>query len=63
MYGLLEIFLYLVILNTIGMFTSFMQKIIVYKTKDNVTIDIGSILLEASITFVGLFYIVTFSSE
>ena len=63
MYQILEYFLYLVILNTIGMFTSFMQKIIVFKTKDNVTLNVSIIFLEASITLVGALYIFTFSSD
>lgn len=41
MYNSLELFFYLMIVNTVGMFTSFMQKIIIFRTKDNVTLNTG----------------------
>lgn len=63
MYKILEYFMYLVILNTIGMFTSFIQKIIVYRTKDNVTLNVSLVVLEASITVVGGLFIFTFASD
>lgn len=41
LYVALEYFFLLMIVNTVGMFTSSMQKIIVYRTKDNVTLNFG----------------------
>jgi len=63
MYNSLELFFYLMVVNTVGMFTSFMQKIIVFRTKDNVTLNTGQILLELSITVMGLLYILTFTKS
>lgn len=63
MYGILDIFFTLIIINTVGMFTSFCQKIIVLKTKDNVTLNAGGILLEISVTLTGLLYIFLFTSD
>ena len=55
--------MYLMIINSIGMLTSCIQKIIVYRTKDNVTLNTGQIFLELSIAAVGLLYIVIFSND
>ena len=63
MYGVLEIFFLLIIINTVGMLTSFLQKIIVFRTKDNVTLNTGGIVLEISITFTGLLFIFLFTSD
>jgi hypothetical protein len=52
-----------VFLQTVGMFTSSCQKILVYRTKDNVTLSIGLILLELSIFAVGVLFIFAYSSE
>jgi len=63
MYEVLEVFFLLIIIYTIGMITSFMQKIIVYKTKDNVTLNTGVVILEISITLTGLLFIFLFTSD
>jgi len=45
------------------MFTSSCQKILVFRTKDNVTLSIGLILLELSIVATGLMFIFTYTSD
>jgi len=45
------------------MFTSSCQKILVFRTKDNVTLSVGLILLELSIVATGLMFIFTYTSD
>ena len=45
------------------MFASSCQKIIVYRTKDNVTLAWGQILLELSITATGFLFLFAYNSE
>ena len=40
-YEIITIFYFIMILNSIGMFTSLVQKLIVYRNKDNVTLNYG----------------------
>jgi hypothetical protein len=56
-------FYMLVLLLTVGMFTSTCQKILVFRTKDNVTLSVGLILLEMSIFAAGLLFIFSSTSE
>jgi hypothetical protein len=56
-------FYLIVILQTIGMFTSSCQKVLVYRTKDNVTLSYGQILLELSIFAIGLLFIFAYNAK
>ena len=53
----------LVALQTIGMFTSSCQKILVFRSKDNVTLSIGLISLELSIVTTGMLFIFSYTSD
>ena len=45
------------------MFTSSCQKILVFRSKDNVTVSIGVISLELSIVTTGLLFIFSYTSD
>lgn len=51
------------LLNTIGIFSSLVQKMTVFKVKDNAEINVGVTLLEASIIYIGIVYTSLYSSE
>jgi hypothetical protein len=53
----------LVVLQAIGMFTSSCQKILVFRTKDNVTLSVGLIILELSICASCLLFIFSYTSD
>jgi len=59
----INMFYMLVFLLTVGMFTSTCQKILVFRTKDNVTLPIGLILLELSIFASGILFIFSYTSD
>jgi len=59
----LQLFYLLIIFNTFGMATSVVQKMVIYRVKDNVTLNVSQIFLEASIATVGLLYIITYNSS
>jgi len=44
-------------INTLGMFTQVIQKLTIYRVKDNVTLNLIQICLEASITAAGIVFI------
>lgn len=57
----LNIFTYLMIFMMWGMFTSSVQKFTILKVKDNVTISLGTFLLELSIAATGIVFFIQFN--
>ena len=53
----LNIFYYFEIVSAIGMFSSALQKLVVYRIKDNVQLAYTHLLLEVLICFVSCMYI------
>ena len=45
------------------MYTSCIQKLIIYRNKDNVTLNLGQIFLELSSAITGTIYIYVFSND
>ena len=58
----LVIFYYLIIFNTFGMFTSCIQKLAIFRIKDNVQLNYGQLFLEGSIAAVGVLFIISYNS-
>ena len=49
--------LFFIMINTLGMFTQVVQKLTIFRVKDNVTLNFIQICLEASIAAVGIIFI------
>ena len=57
-YRFVEVFTLLMIISTIGMISSFIQKLIIFRVKDNVSLNFGLMFLELSIAFTGIIFII-----
>ena len=55
-------FYYVIILMTIGMLASLCQKILVYRVKDNVTLQYSQMVLESTIILTGTLYVLSFNA-
>ena len=62
-YQFVGVFTLLMIISTIGMISSFIQKIVIFRVKDNVSLNVGLMLLELSIAFTGISFIVMVNKE
>jgi hypothetical protein len=61
--AIVGIFSTVLLFNTFGMMTSVIQKILTFRYKDNVTIPLGQMSLELSITVMGLIYLSIFTNS
>jgi len=61
-YAVVKIFYMLMVISCIGMFSSVVQKLVSYKYKDNVTLNVVQIGLEASITVSSFIFIIMYSN-
>ena len=57
-YKLVTLLQLIMIMNTLGMFTSVLQKLVAFRFKDNVTINYGQMSIEASISALGIIFLV-----
>lgn len=51
------------LINTIGMFTSVLQKLVAFRFKDNVTLNYGQMSIEASISAVGIIFLIQYNQS
>lgn len=49
------------LINTIGMFTSVLQKLVAFRFKDNVTLNYGQMSIEGSISAVGIIFLIQYN--
>lgn len=61
-YSLIQTFSFFIIVNTLGMFTQVFQKLTIFRVKDNVTLNLIQMCLEASIATVGILFIMTWNT-
>lgn len=59
----IDIFVMILIFNTVGMFTSVVQKLTIFRVKDNVTLNITQVFLEFAIAIIGLIFVICYSGS
>lgn len=57
-FQLVTLLQFFMLINTIGMFTSVLQKLVAFRFKDNVTLNYGQMSIEASISAVGIIFLI-----
>ena len=58
----MSMFFIFVLVNTLGMFTQVVQKLVIFRIKDNVTLNYTQLFLETSIAVVGILFIILWTT-
>lgn len=62
-FQLVTLLQFFMLINTIGMFTSVLQKLVAFRFKDNVTLNYGQMSIEASISAVGIIFLIQYNQS
>jgi len=61
-HDLMSMFFMFVLINTLGMFTQVVQKMVIFRIKDNVTLNYPQLFLETSIAVVGILFVILWTT-